>query len=110
MPSSLASLLVLVFVVLAMFAATFLSRRTGALLAAVPAPLPPPPAPPPRRPRVAPPWEVVAEGPQGQTFRLRVPGGWVVTHSWSSESLAMCFVADPGHGWDVAGSSGDGGE
>lgn len=37
------------------------------------------------------------------TFRMKVPGGWVVKQviQQGTASVALCFVPDPGHEWKL---------
>ena len=48
-------------------------------------------------------WEKIHHKGNGSSYRLQVPGGWIVKSSyWSSDgaALAQIFIADPKHEWE----------
>lgn len=65
-------------------------------------------------------WEWVStqrfERPDGSkdalhTFRSAVPGGWMVSCSWSlGGGMGMSFLPDAEHSWNPGGEEGGGGE
>ncbi len=34
------------------------------------------------------------------TFRSKVPGGWLVGASYTTEGIGLTFLPDPNHEWD----------
>lgn len=54
-------------------------------------------------------WEVVVPIKNyDYTERLKVPGGWVVCRidgGKSPQSMAMCFISDPDHTWELEKAS-----
>jgi len=54
-------------------------------------------------------WEIVTKHVDDMfcTRRMKVPGGWLVTHyEWNNEdvgqlSSSICFLPDPNHLWKI---------
>jgi len=50
-------------------------------------------------------WHDLLDSPYQKTERVKVIGGWIVKHRelWDGEgeSIAMVFISDPKHEWEV---------